>query len=210
MARTFGSAKIETRTDSALARGAERAPAHDSEDDGLLVAARAKDHRAIEILISRHLRMMHRLAYRLAGPADLDDIVQDSVVLVMRSLPKLRHADNLGTWFASVVASVARKANRRRRMLSRLGFVEAHGTEWREVLASNAPADVAAELRAVSAALDRLPARSREALVLRRIEQRPLDEIGVIMGASLASVKRWVAVADRLLEAELAKGVRNG
>lgn len=177
-------------------------------DAQLLAAVQAKEGWASEVLIARHLRMMNRLAYRLSGPADLEDIVQESVFLALRALPKLRHADGLTTWFASVVVNVARKTNRRRRLLTRLGFVDASPVEWRELSSPTAPPDVVAELKAVCAAVDRLPPRAREALVLRRVERRPLDEIATIMGASLASVKRWITAAEQLLSEEMAKGGR--
>jgi RNA polymerase sigma-70 factor, ECF subfamily len=180
-------------------------PRDDLPDAGLLAEVRAKQSWASDVLIARHLPMMNRLAYRLVGVADLDDVVQESVFLALRALPKLRHADALTTWFASIVVSVARKAHRRRRLLARLGFVDASPIEWQELSSPTAPPDVVAELKAVCAAVDRLPAKSRVALILRRVERRPLDEIATIMGASLASVKRWIAAAEQKLAEEMAR-----
>lgn len=170
-------------------------------DAELLEAVRAKEAWASDALIARHLRMMHRLAYRLAGPPDHEDVLQESVFLALRALPKLRHAEQLSTWFASVVVSVVRKAARRRRLLARLGFVDATPVDWERLVAPTAPPDVVAELKAVYSVVERLPARAREAFILRRVERRPLQEIAEIVGASLASVKRWIAAG----EAELAR-----
>lgn len=175
-------------------------------DAQLLQAIRDREAWASEALIARHLRMMHRLAYRLSGPAELDDIVQESVFLALRALPKLRHADGLATWFASVVVNVTRKAHRRRRLLSRLGFVDASPMEWQTLASPSAPPDVVAELRSVYAAVERLPAKAREAFILRRVERRPLEEIATIMGASLASVKRWIAAGEAQLVALMSEG----
>jgi RNA polymerase sigma-70 factor (ECF subfamily) len=177
-------------------------------DDELLVAVKAREPWAAEALITRHLRMMNRLAYRLSGPVDLDDVVQEAVFLALRGLPKLRHADGLTTWFASIVVNAARKHNRRRRLLSRLGFVDASPSEWLSLAAPTAPPDVVAELKATYEALDRLPVKTREALILRRVERRGLEEIAAIMNASLASVKRWIAAGEKKLEEELEKGAR--
>jgi RNA polymerase sigma-70 factor (ECF subfamily) len=184
-------------------RASHGAPLADAE---LLAAVKAGQSWAADVLIARHLRVMNRLAFRLCRPADVEDVVQESVFLALRALPKLRHADGLATWFASIVVNAARKIDRRRRLLARVGFIDASPREWDTLVSPAAPPDVVAELRATSRALERLPGREREALVLRRVERRPLDEVAAIMGASLASVKRWIAAGERALAEELGGG----
>lgn len=55
------------------------------------------------------------------------------------------------------------------------------------------------ELRHLQAALDRLPARSREAIVLRRIQGLTREEIAARMGISELSVTRYLSRAICLL-----------
>lgn len=185
---------------SRAAPGAPSDPAAVS-DEALLAAARAREAWASDALIMRHLRMMNGLAFRLVGPTDLDDVVQESVFLALRALPTLRHAEGLSSWFASVVVSVARKVVRRRRLLARLGFVDASVVDWERVIAADAPPDVTVELKAIYRIVERLRSPAREAFILRRVEHRQLQEIADILRASLASVKRWVSAS----EAELAR-----
>jgi RNA polymerase sigma factor (sigma-70 family) len=61
-----------------------------------------------------------------------------------------------------------------------------------------------AELRAVYAVIDRFPAAERVTLILRRFEQLSLEQIAEQMQTSLATVKRRLVRAERLLNEALA------
>ena len=56
--------------------------------------------------------------------------------------------------------------------------------------------------------LDRLPAGPRAAWVLRYLLDEPLDDVAAICGCSLATAKRRIAVAERLLAPVLGDGER--
>jgi RNA polymerase sigma-70 factor (ECF subfamily) len=68
-----------------------------------------------------------------------------------------------------------------------------------EVVSRTAPPDVAAELRAVYALLEKLPVEERIALVLRRVERLEVPEIAKYMGLSVSTVKRRLNAAEAQL-----------
>lgn len=172
-------------------------------DETLVLAARAGDQEAKATLFRRHARMASNLAYRLLGrDEELEDLVQESFVSAFGSLSKLTDPRAFKTWLSAIVTRTAIAAIRKRRLLARLGFVRAGGVQLERVIARNAPPDVLAELEAVYRALDALPAKERVVLVLRRVEQQQLDEIAAQTGLSLASVKRYLARAERALNPE--------
>ena len=86
--------------------------------------------------------------------------------------------------------------------MSRLGLRTSQPIVIDELIAPAAPLEAMLALGAIYRILETLPAKTRIALVLRRVEGRQLDEVAQLMGASLASVKRWLAQADRALAAE--------
>jgi len=67
------------------------------------------------------------------------------------------------------------------------------------LISPTAPPDARSELSAVYRLVQGLPTDTRMAFVLRRVEGLPLDEIAKLLGTSLATVKRRIAEAERLL-----------
>lgn len=169
-------------------------------DESLVVAARAGDADAKALLFRRHAPGASDLGYRLLGRDDeLEDVVQESFVAIFSGLSKLADPRAFKSWLNVIVTRTAIAAIRRRRLLSRLGFVQAERIQLEDMLATSAPPDVLAELERVYRALEDLPAVERVVLVLRRIEQLSLDEIAHRTGRSLATVKRRLARAERQL-----------
>ncbi len=171
-------------------------------DAALVVAARAGEDWALEALFRRYARMVNGMAFRLMGrDADVDDLVQDAYLQAFKSLGSLASEQAFGSWLGSIVVRTAHKRLRRRALRARLGFERATPIDADAIVSSAAPPDVAAELRQIYAALDRMPASARVALVLRRVEGMTLPEVAAAMNASLTTVKRRLRDAERHLEA---------
>jgi RNA polymerase sigma-70 factor (ECF subfamily) len=179
-------------------------------DESLVLAACGGDREAKATLFRRHARGASDLAFRLLGrDRELEDVLQDSFVAAFSGLSKLVDPRAFKTWLHAIVTRTAIAIIRRRRLLSRLGFVPADRVEIENILAANAPPDVLVELEAIYRAVDSLPAAERVVLILRRVEQLPLDEIAERTGFSLATVKRRLSRAEELIRArELRTGER--
>ena len=170
-------------------------------DAALVVAAREGEAWAREALFRRHARLANGLAFRLLGrDQEVDDVVQDAYVTVLDRLHRLEDPQAFSSFLASVIVHRVRRVLRRRRLARRLGLVPpAVPIDPTGFIASTAPPDAVAELRSVYAIVDDLPTDERLALLLRRVEGLPLDEVAELCGCSLATVKRRIDKAEEKL-----------
>lgn len=169
--------------------------------DAVLVEAALSGQRwAEEALFRRHARMVNGLAFRLLGrDADVDDLVQDTFVSAFSMLRRLKRPQAFESWIASIAVHAAHNRLRRRRLLVRLGLRAAEPIDPDTVVSADAPPDVSAELRTIYSMLHKLAPQERIALVLRKVEELPLEEVAERMGLSLATVKRRLQAAEKAL-----------
>ncbi|WP_086825909.1 sigma-70 family RNA polymerase sigma factor [Streptomyces sp. NRRL B-24572] len=75
----------------------------DADHVGLVVAAQAGDDRAREELIAAYLPLVYNIVGRaLSGHADVDDVVQETLLRVVRDLPALRAPESFRSWLVSI------------------------------------------------------------------------------------------------------------
>ncbi|OKK16130.1 RNA polymerase subunit sigma [Streptomyces sp. CB00455] len=75
----------------------------DADHAGLVVAAQAGDDRAREKLIAAYLPLLYNIVGRaLSGHADVDDVVQETLLRVVRDLPALRAPESFRSWLVSI------------------------------------------------------------------------------------------------------------
>ena len=161
------------------------------DDPALVERLRRGDPAAFDELVARFRPRLARLAYRLLGWSDeAEDVVQDVFVAALEHLPRrFRGGSSLATWLTAVTVNRCRR--HRRRWVAR----------WRRLLRlrerSGAP-DAAApagelseardELRRVREAVQALPGRDREVVVLYYLEQHSVAEICQILGAGKGAI----------------------
>lgn len=180
-------------------------------DAALVSAARDGEPWAQEALFRRYAGLVNGLAFRLLGHADdVDDVVQEAFAQALVSLHRLKSEDQFQSWLSAIVVRVAYKVIRRRRLLTRLGFRPELEVDFDALIAPGAPPDVAAELRAVYAEVQSFPTKLRVPFLLRKIEELTIEEVAELSGASVASVKRYVAAAEQLLAKRLKTGKGGG
>ncbi|NML52285.1 sigma-70 family RNA polymerase sigma factor [Streptomyces sp. R302] len=75
----------------------------DADHAGLVVAAQAGDDRAREELIAAYLPLLYNIVGRsLSGHADVDDVVQETLLRVVRDLPALRAPESFRSWLVAI------------------------------------------------------------------------------------------------------------
>ena len=147
-------------------------------------------------LVAQHQARVAGLAYRLLGwRADVEDVVQDVFVTALEYLPGFRGDCRLDTWLYRLTVSQCRRERRRRFF------------RWRLLRAARdeaePPAPGAAETQEraaeVRAAVRSLPQRYREVVVLRYLEDLPIEEIALILGLRRNAVEvRLTRARERL------------
>ena len=168
-------------------------------DDAQLLEAYLRDRSeaAFGDLVRRHLNLVYATALRRCeGREDLaGDIAQTVFIDLARKAPGLSKSVVLSGWLHRHTCFTASKTMRaeRRRLLRDHAAWEQSQTE--------APAPPPWEQLApcLDVFLDQLPSADRDALVLRFLERRPLQEVGRMLGVSDdAAQKRVHRALERL------------
>ncbi|MFH8610256.1 sigma-70 family RNA polymerase sigma factor [Streptomyces sp. NPDC018029] len=75
----------------------------DADHVRLVVAAQGGDERAREELVSAYLPLLYNIVGRaLSGHADVDDVVQETLLRAVRDLPALRAPESFRSWLVSI------------------------------------------------------------------------------------------------------------
>lgn len=135
----------------------------------------------------QHYRALVRLASLLVDDvATCEEIVQDAFVAVFRSPGRVRDTDKLLPYLRSAVLNGARSHLRRRSVRNRARPLRAVDDD---VVSAESGALVADEQRAVLEALRTLPARQRDALILRFYLGCTEAEIAATLDIAAGTVK---------------------
>lgn len=139
---------------------------------------------AWELLVAQHHGRITRLVHRLLGWSDeAADVVQDVFVTACTQLHRFRGESRIETWLYRIAVRACRRhANRWWRRRVRTSLPDLEGAPPTPDIEDR---ERTAEVRA---ALQKLPAASREALVLHYIEELPIDEVAAILGISRGAV----------------------
>jgi RNA polymerase sigma factor (sigma-70 family) len=79
-----------------------------------VIAARAGDQRALDALVGEYLPLIYNIVGRaLQGHADVDDVVQETMLRVVDGLPRLREPDSFRSWAVAIAMSQVRDRHRR-------------------------------------------------------------------------------------------------
>jgi len=155
-------------------------------DDRVLAdTARAGDVEAFAVLVRRHQAAVYRVALRILGStSDAEDAVQEAFVQAWRGLARFRGESAVSTWLYRIVTNRCLNVLAARRPTEPLDF-EVPAADGDPALIAEHHERFAAVARVVGA----LPAEQRAALVLRDFEGLSYDEVGEVLGVSLAAVK---------------------
>jgi RNA polymerase sigma-70 factor (ECF subfamily) len=171
-------------------------------DSVLIQQAQAGDGRAREALFRRYAGLVNGLAYRLLGSdTDLDDLVQESFAQALTCLNRLQNIETFPTWLATIVVRTSHKMLRRRRLMARFGLWRPPEIDWEQVRSHGASTEQLVELRALYRHVHAMPADLRIPLVLKHVEDKSLQEIATLLDTSIATVKRRITKAQKILEA---------
>jgi len=157
-------------------------------------------------IVEQQQRRAARIAYyHLRDPAEVDDVVQEAFLRAFRYLPSFRDAQFFVLWFTRILVNACfdrlRAKRRRARWLVPSDASESLAAEGPPGSESSPEATLLAKERwaNLKAAIGRLPARQRTAVILIHLEGRSAREVSVVMGLSESTVRVHLFRAARKL-----------
>ena len=174
-------------------------------DDALLVLYANKDPDAARVLMNRLLPPILRYAARMLGDrAEAEDVAQETLLRLWRVAESWRPGEaQPKTWAYRVAANLCTDRLRARQRRGAMALDDAPEPP------DNAPSVEAVmiegnRMAALQAALETLPERQRQAVVLRHIEGLSNPEIAQILDIGVEAVESLTARGKRALQAVLA------
>jgi RNA polymerase sigma-70 factor (ECF subfamily) len=159
----------------------------------------------LDSLFRRYAPYVAAVAHRLLGrDEDVDDTVQEVFLAAVRGLSSIRDPGAVKGWLARVAVRSARRRLQKRRLRAFFGFDDTAAYE--SVADRGASPEQRALLERVYRVLDGMSANERIAWSLRHIEGEPLDGVATLCGCSLATAKRRIASAARVIEEAFSDG----
>lgn len=167
-------------------------------DEALLVAYSNGDTRSARALTERLAPRVLAHATRLLGDrAEAEDVTQEALMRLWRIAPDWRQGEaKVTTWLYRVTANLCTD---RQRKSGRQVHLDAAGDPPDPAPDAVAAMTGAARAAALEAALQALPERQREAVVLRHIEGLSNPEIAAIMDIGVEAVESLTARGKRRL-----------
>ncbi|MHC4475095.1 MAG: RNA polymerase sigma factor [Planctomycetota bacterium] len=175
-------------------------------DEQLVKRFKQGDESAFDRIVKEYSRPVAALANRLLGwPGEVEDIVQDIFLAAYLGLGRFRGQCSLKTWLFTITINRCRKY-RYKRMLRLKTFskvaTQASGSPVQAPEKTSMDSEVFERVRR---AVRALPAKYREPVVLRYLQEFEVEQISEILGISQNAVQVRLTRAKERLKEDLAE-----
>jgi RNA polymerase sigma-70 factor, ECF subfamily len=170
-------------------------------DNELITRVLAGDPVAERALYDAHVDRVYRLAYRLAGDADLaQDFTQETFVRAFNKLREFQGRSAFGTWLHAITVSVSLNALRK---VKKIRQREVDIDDVQPVFAGARQAEPDLKER-LKNAIASLPEHYRAVFVMYDMEGYTHEEIGTVLGVPVGTSKARLSRAREKLREKLA------
>lgn len=174
----------------------------------------AGDTTGFELIVKQYSGMVFSLAARLVGPAEAEDVVQETFLRAYRALERFRGESTLKTWLYTIALNRVRaRQGALARFKALFGSARPRGEDESldSLLDTAADPGASPEEEAVSreqrrrlrSAIRDLPPEFRHAVVLRDLEGLSYDEIARVLKVPIGTVRSRIARGRAALLSEL-------
>src|SRR5262245_22831829 len=158
----------------------------DDSDEALMARVARGDERAFQLLSRRHLPAMLGLARRILGnAAEAEDVAQEAFMRVWTHAPRWQPLAQFRTWLTRIVTNLCLDRRRRAPWVE----LEAAGEIVDPTPDAAQKAEVDERERMLAAAIEKLPARQRTAVVLTYGEGMSNAQVAEILDTSVSAVE---------------------
>ena len=177
----------------------------------LMMEVAKGNHKAFSELVTIHQHaIVGTIAKMLGNPNDAEDLAQQVFLRVWKSAPRYQPTAKFTTWLFTITRNLVFNEVRRRQRKPVVSLQQEQEEESyeRQIPVDESQNPDAAALQkeleeAVDHAIASLPEKQRLAVVLRRYEDLPYEQIGEILNLSLPAVKSLLFRARMQLRQEL-------
>ena len=188
-------------------------PESEESDESLMRLVGASDAEAFRRLVVRHQNLVIGTVARMIGSSDAEDIAQQVFLNIWKSASRWRPDARFTTWLLTITKRLVFNEARRRSRSRLLPQSRDKDVQPDHPDRNSGPSEtlLAQELhRAIEHALASLPKKERLAVVLRRYEEMPYEEIAVVLEVSVPAVKSMLFRARASLKKSLGPYLEQG
>jgi len=182
-----------------------------AEDVSLMYRVAKGDEAAFAQLVEKHQHAVIGTVTKMLGsPNEAEDIAQQVFVRIWKSASKYEEKAKFTTYMFTITRNLVFNEARRKKVRKQVS-IEEQGEEWGAQYMDNKSSNPQEQylkeemIRAVDRAIASLPEAQRVAVVLRRYENMPYEEIAKVLDLSISAVKSQLFRARSVLKEELAK-----
>ncbi len=182
-------------------------------DQQLVERVQQGDKRAFDLLVVKYQRKLARLLSQLIrDPVEVEDIAQETFIKAYRALPSFRGDSAFYTWLYRIGINTAKNflVSQGRKVPTIEGNFDNEDAEnfeeaakYKEVSTPESELMSKQVAQTVNKTLDSLPEELRTAIVLREIEGLSYEDIALMMGCPIGTVRSRIfrareAIAEKL------------
>jgi RNA polymerase sigma-70 factor (ECF subfamily) len=158
-------------------------------------------------LYAEYARYVAWFASRLlTRQEEVEDVVQEVFLIAAKRLDDLIDPPKVRGWLKVVTLRTAARLLRWNRVRARLGMAPAATAVGDRVASPGASPEDRAALRELLVVLDKMPVDLRMAWSLRYMHEETVEAVAELCGCSLATAKRRIVAAQRLINQEISDG----
>jgi len=174
-----------------------------NDDESLVKKFNEGDESAFERIVRQYSAEVAVLANRLLGwPGEVDDVTQDVFLAAYLGLKKFRCDCSIKSWLFAITINKCRSYRYKRKLWLRRRVLRLHP---KMVPAADKRLVDRETVALISGAIKALPARYREPMVLRYLQELPTAEICQILGVTENALGVRLTRARKRLREELAE-----
>ncbi len=175
----------------------ERTAVLERTDEELIDLFQRGDGRAFDVLVARYKDQLVNFAFRFVGDYDAaDEVAQETFIRVYRNKHAYKPVAKFSTWIYTIASNLAKSELRRRKRHSlfslssrRQGEEEKDFELADESSRTDGEAERALLAGLIQNALDSIPARYKEIVILRYVQEMSYEEIAEITHINPGTVK---------------------
>jgi RNA polymerase sigma-70 factor, ECF subfamily len=166
---------------------------------------REGDMEALRLLVETHqARIIGTISKMLGSDAESEDLAQQVFIRIWKSAPRYQPTAKFTTWLFRITRNLVFNELRRKRHFADQAEEIPEPAERAEKEPDQVLLGEELQL-AIQDAINRLPESQRMAIILRRYEEMPYEEIAKVMGTTIPAVKSILFRARAELRERLAK-----